>query len=81
MSWSAPQVNDDGSMLTDLVGFNIYYGQDPANLNQVVQLVCDSCVWHTVANLTTGTWYFEVRAYNSFGREGEASTMASKTIS
>ena len=80
VTWSAPQVNDDGSMLTDLTGFNIYYGQDPANLNQVVQLVCTTCVWQKVSNLGQGTWYFEVRAYNSVGLEGEASPMVNKTI-
>ena len=81
LSWSPPLNNADGSMLTDLTGFNIYYGQDPNSLNHTYQLDCAGCLWHVFGNLGPGTWYFTVKAYNKYGAEGQSSSMASKTIS
>ena len=80
VSWSAPLINADGSMLTDLTGFNIYYGQDPAMLDHVYQLDCGWCLWHVMDNLGPGTWYFAVKAYNRYGIESNLSPLASKTI-
>ena len=80
VSWSAPLVNEDGSMLTDLTGFNVYYGQDPGNLDHTYQLDCGWCLWHLFGDLGPGTWYFAVKAYNRDGIEGSSSGMANKTI-
>ena len=33
-----PSENADGSVLTDLAGYRIYYGRNPDNLTQVVVL-------------------------------------------
>jgi hypothetical protein len=80
VSWSAPLINADGSMLTDLTGFNIYYGQDPSSLNNQYQLDCSWCLSHLLDSLGPGTWYFTVKAYNKYGYEGGPSALASKTI-
>jgi Putative Ig domain len=81
VSWSPPLQNTDGSMLTDLTGFNIYYGKDPNNLTLTVQLDCGGCLWHNLTNLDSGTWYFAVKSYNRLGTESGFSTIESKTIS
>ena len=68
-------------MLTDLTGFNIYYGKDPNNLTLTVQLDCAGCLWHNITDLSPGTWYFAVKSYNRVGTESAMSPIISKTIS
>jgi hypothetical protein len=82
LSWQPPLTNTDGSMLTDLVGYRIYYGTSLDSLTNVVELPQVSSVIYTVTNLTAGTWYFVVRSYNAAGVESESdpSIIASKTI-
>ena len=38
LSWTAPTQNDDGSPLTDLAGFKIYYGTAPGNHPTSIQI-------------------------------------------
>src|SRR5690348_9234476 len=38
LSWVAPTQNSDGSQLTNLAGYNIYYGTDPSALTQTIQV-------------------------------------------
>jgi hypothetical protein len=81
LSWNPPLQNTDGSMLTDLTGFNIYYGKDPNNPTYMLQLDWNQTVRHVIYDLDPGTWYFTVRAYNSAGVESDYSPTVSKTIS
>ena len=81
VSWTAPTTNTDGSTLTDLAGYNIYYGTSPNALNQEVQVVTIGVSNYVISGLTSGTWYFAVTAYTSTGTESSLSNVASKTIS
>jgi predicted phage tail protein len=80
LSWSMPLTNTDGSALTDLAGFHVYYGTDPSNLT-LVDVPNAASVAYTAANLTAGTYYFTVTAYNSSGVESAQPTVASAVIS
>jgi hypothetical protein len=80
VSWSAPTQNTDGSALTNLAGFNIYYGTSATNLNQSVQLANPGLTTYALGNLAPGTWYFSVNAYTTVGAESAISNIASKTI-
>lgn len=77
---TAPTVNTDGTPLTDLAGFRIYYGNSAANLTQTVQLTDPTASSYTVSNLSSGTWYFGATAYASDGTESALSVVGSKTI-
>ena len=81
VSWTPPTTNTDGSTLTDLAGYNIYYGTSPNALNQKVQVTNIGVTNYVISGLTTGTWYFAVTAYSSAGTESSLSNLASKTIS
>ena len=81
VSWTPPTTNTDGSTLTDLVGYNIYYGTSPNALNQEVQVTTIGVSNYVISGLTSGTWYFAVTAYTSTGTESSLSNVASKTIS
>jgi len=80
LSWTAPTQNVDGSSLTDLAGFLITYGQSSTTLNQSVRISNPSIDSYVFDNLTKGTYYFAVRAFNATGNESAASAVVSKTI-
>ena len=81
VSWTPPTTNTDGSTLTNLAGYNIYYGTSPNALSQQVQVSNVGVTNYVISGLTTGTWYFAVTAYTSTGTESSLSNVASKTIS
>jgi hypothetical protein len=80
VSWVAPIENSNGTALTNLAGFRIYYGTDSAVLNQVVDVDNAQATSYQVTGLTTGTWYFAVTSITTSGVESAHSTVGSKTI-
>jgi hypothetical protein len=81
LSWLPPTENTDGSVLTDLSGFQVLYGRSADQLDQSIILKNASLNSYVVENLTSGTWYFTVVALNSAGVSSPLSNIASKTIS
>lgn len=81
VSWTPPTTNTDGSTLTDLAGYDIYYGTSATTLTQEVQVTNIGVTNYVVGGLTSGTWYFAVSAYTTTGAESKLSNVASKTIS
>ena len=80
LSWTPPTRNTDGSTLTNLAGYRIYYGTSSGALNRTVQIANPGLSRYVVENLTAATWYFSVRSYSSSGQESTASNVASKQI-
>jgi hypothetical protein len=81
VSWVAPTENVNGTPLTDLAGYNIYYGTNSASLNQKAAVSNAGATAYTVNGLTSGTWYFAVTSYTAGGVESARSPPSSKTIS
>ena len=80
LSWTPPTRNTDGSTLTNLAGYRIYYGTSSSTLNRTVQIANAGVATYVVGNLSPATWYFAVRSYNTAGAESTSSTVVSKTI-
>ena len=80
LSWTPPTENSDGSALTDLAGYQVWYGQSENNLNKTVTLNNASLSTYVVENLGSGTWYFTLVAVNSRGTTSVSSGVATKTI-
>jgi hypothetical protein len=80
LSWTPPTENSDGSALTDLAGYQVYYGQSQNNLNKTVTLNNASLSTYVVENLGSGTWFFALVAVNSHGTTSVFSSVATKTI-
>jgi hypothetical protein len=81
LSWYAPTANSDGSALTDLAGYRIYYGNNSNSLTQAININTVGITTYVITNLGVGTWHFAIKAYNSGGVESNLSNIASKTIS
>jgi hypothetical protein len=80
LSWSAPTLNEDGSPLTNLKGYRIYYGTSSTNLGNVLEVPTPGTTTAVVENLSPATWYFALKAYNTSNVESGFSNVASKTI-
>jgi len=80
VSWSAPTTNTNGSALTNLAGYRVYYGTSPGALSQSADVPSAGAVSFIVRGLGAGTWYFAVAAYTNTGLESTYSSVVSKTI-
>jgi Putative Ig domain len=81
LSWVAPTTNVDGTPLTDLAGYIIYYGTSSSNLSSTVSVDSSSASSYTIAALVTGrTYYFAIASMNAAGISSNLSSVASKTI-
>lgn len=81
LSWTAPTQNTDGSLLTDLTGYTIYYGTSSTNLSNSISVNSPGTTSYTVTGLTSGvTYYFAISALNSVGVASALSGVGSKTI-
>jgi len=80
VSWLPPTQNTDGSPLTDLAGFRIYYGTSVTDASGSIDIANPGITTYVVENLYPATWYFRVRAYSADGTESLPSNTASKTI-
>lgn len=65
VSWTSPTMNTNGTAVTDLAGYHIYYGPTSTQLNQVVDVAGADVTTFVLSNMSPGTWYFAVAAYNS----------------
>lgn len=81
ISWTPPTTNTNGTTLTDLGGYYIYYGTSASSLTQKVQVTNIGLTSYEVGGLTAGTWYFAVAAYTTSGAQSSLSNVVSTTIS
>lgn len=81
LSWNPPTQNADGSALTNLAGYRIYYGRNRDNLTQVVVLNNPGLTRYVVENLDPAQWYFSMTSVNSEGLESSRSALLGKNIS
>jgi hypothetical protein len=80
LSWTPPTQNTDGSTLSNLSGYRIYYGTNSGALNQTVQVSGAGMSRYVVEDLPPAKYYFAVKAITSAGGESALSNIASKTI-
>ncbi len=80
LSWVAPTLNEDGSALTDLAGFRVYYGRQPGGYTNSVTLNDPGATSVVISDLASGEYEFVATAFNESGVESAFSAPASKTI-
>ena len=80
LSWQPPTQNTDGSPLTNLAGYRVYWGTSQGVYPNAVTLNNPGLSSYVVGNLLPGTYYFVVTSFNSVGGESSGSNSASKTI-
>ena len=79
LNWTEPTKNTDGSALTDLTGYKIYYGTSTSSLTSFV--TAGRVTTYTVPGLATGQmWYFAIASVSTSGGDGSKSNPASKVL-
>jgi len=80
LTWVPPTSNTDGSAVTPLSGYTIYYGTSASALTQSVVITDATTTTCEVTGLAPGTWYFAVAAAAQDGTESAQSNLGSKVI-
>lgn len=78
LNWGAPTTNSNGTPLTDLAGFNVYYGTSSRNYSYKVDV--GNTTGTVISDLSSGMWCFAVTAYDTSGNESSLSNELCKTI-
>lgn len=90
LSWNPPTQNMDGTPLTDLAGYKIYWGTESGNYTNNINVSrCVGCStplgtekeFECVAGFSPGvTYYFAATAYDTSGNESPFSNEVIKTM-
>jgi hypothetical protein len=80
LSWGAPTQNVDGSALTDLAGFKVYYGTSAGAMNFEETIDNPTVTIYLIENLIAGSWFFKVTAFNELGEESVFSNITSRLV-
>jgi hypothetical protein len=80
LSWLPPTQNTDGSPLTNLAGYKIYWGPQQGTYPNSTTLNNPGLATYVVEGLAPGTYFFVATAVNTVGAESTFSGVASKTI-
>jgi hypothetical protein len=80
LSWTPPTRNTDGSSLTNLSGYRIYYGTSASALTKTISINSAGISTYVVSDLAPATYYFAITALSSSGGESARSSVASKTV-
>jgi hypothetical protein len=68
ISWVAPSENVDGTTLTDLSGYRIYFGTGSRSYSDVVEVMDPTATSHAL-DLTSGDYHIAMTALDSDGNE------------
>jgi len=80
LTWTPPTERIDGSVLDNLAGYEVRYGQSETDLDRVIVLDNAGLSSYVVEGLDTGTWYFAMLAVDGEGRRSALSMLGSKTF-
>lgn len=80
LSWTPPTTNADGTPLTDLAGFKVYYGTSSQNYTAVVDNKMSTSFFFESPFSPGTVVYFSVTAYGVSGGESDFSNEVSKVL-
>jgi hypothetical protein len=81
-TWVAPTQNTDGTPLTNLAGYKLYYANSTAGVPTATPIVINDklATAYSISGLAAGSWYFGAKAFNTSGTDSDMSAVATKTI-
>ena len=80
LSWVAPTQNADGSPLTDLAGFKLFYGTSSGNYDHEIRIDNAGTTTYVVDNLVPDTYFFAAKSFNTSGVDSGWSGEAVRTV-
>ncbi len=80
LQWTAPTDNTDGSALTNLAGYNIYYGTSSSAMTNKIAITTVGITNYVIQNMQSGTWNFAMTSVNSSGVESALTGTVQATL-
>jgi hypothetical protein len=80
LSWTVPTQNANGTALTNLAGYTIYYGTSADQLTESVRIANPRTTSTVISKLSPGTWYFSIVSFTTANEQSTNSVVASATV-
>jgi hypothetical protein len=80
LSWNAPTSNVNGTPITPLKGYTIYYGNSEGAMTQSLVVSGAATTSAEITGLGSGTWYFAVAADAADGTQSAKSDIGSISL-
>jgi hypothetical protein len=80
LGWLPPTLNTDGTPVTPLKGYTVYYGTSAGSMTQTLVIAGGSSNSCEITGLAPGTWYFGVAANAINGTSSATSVVGSLAI-
>jgi Putative Ig domain len=81
LSWNPPTQNSNGTPLTNLAGYRVYYGRHKDFLTRSVVIDNPGLTRYVIENLTPAWWHFAMTSVNSEGKESARTRTVAKRVS
>lgn len=65
LTWTPPSQNTDGSPLTNLAGYRIFYGTSPNTMSTEIDYPNPAGNGYMISSVPAGTYYLAIAAYNT----------------
>lgn len=79
LTWTPPTTHMDGTPLTDLAGYRVYYGTSSGSYGTPIDV--GNRTEYTFTGLGPGTYYFTISAFDASGNESGLAREVSKSFS
>jgi hypothetical protein len=73
LSWMPPTENEDGSYLTDLAGYWLYWGNNSGTYTEWMKIEGPGLTRIVIEGLVPGSWEFAMTSFNAAGVESALS--------
>jgi hypothetical protein len=67
LNWASPTTNTDGTRLTNLDAYRVFYGQTSRNYTKSVYVPAAASHSVVIEGLAAGTWFFAIKSINTLG--------------
>jgi hypothetical protein len=80
LSWAPPARNEDGTALTDLAAYKVYYGTESRSYDNAIEIENPGIVTYVIENLSPNKYYFAMTAIDSQRVESGYSNEIAETV-
>jgi hypothetical protein len=80
LSWAPPTENEDGSYLTDLAGYWVYWGNNPGTFTNWMRIDNPGLTTIVIEDLVPGSWEFAMTSFNAAGVESSLSNAVTRFV-
>ncbi len=80
LSWQPPTQREDGTPLVGLSGYRLLFGRTSRQYTEEIRIENPGITSWVIENLTSGTWYFAMTAFDEEGLESDLSAEAVRTV-